>query len=178
MPATEQVVRVREYETVYVLRPTTGQDSAAQIAARVEEVMGKGGGRLTQVENWGRRQLAYPVEKHTRGVYVYVKYTGGGEVVAELERNFRMLDDVLRFQTVKVRDDLDPDTIQIDEGAVRFEAITPVEDDEPDETLERQLGLEEAPHSEAGGRHRGDRDGYGDDDDDDDESSGDEAEEE
>jgi small subunit ribosomal protein S6 len=107
--------------------------------------MGKAGGRLTLVENWGRRQLAYPVQKHTRGVYVYVKYTGGGELVSELERNFRMLDDVLKFQTVKVREDLDPASVEVDESAVKFEDVAPPAEDEPEETLERQLGLEEAP---------------------------------
>ena len=181
MPAKQKVVRVREYETVYVLRPTTSPSGAEQIASRVEEVMGKGGGRLTLVESWGRRQLAYPVQKHTRVVYVYVKYAGGGELVSELERNFRMLDDVLKFQTVKVGDDLDPKTIQVDESAVKFEALTLVEDEEPEETLEQQLGLEEPPPGEGGGRDRGERDDdSGDDDGDDDEGNGDadESEEE
>jgi len=158
MPASQQAVRVREYETVYVLRPTTSPQSAQQIASRVEEVMGKGGGRLTLVESWGRRQLAYPVQKHTRGVYVYLKFTGGGVLVSELERNFRMLDDVLKFQTVKVGHDLDPSSIEVDEAAVKFEALGPVEEEEPEETLEQQLGLEEPPPGEAGARGRGDRD--------------------
>lgn len=164
MPSTQKVLRVREYETVYVLRPTTSASSAEQIASRVEEVMGKAGGQLTLVESWGRRQLAYPVQKHTRGVYVYLKYTGGGVLVSELERNFRMLDDVLKFQTVKVRDDLDPNTLQVDESAVKFEALAPVEDEEPEETLEQQLGLEEPPPGGAGSRERGDRDDDSDDD--------------
>jgi small subunit ribosomal protein S6 len=130
--------------------------------------MGKGGGRLTLVENWGRRQLAYPVQKHTRGVYVYLKYTGGGELVSELERNFRMLDDVLKFQTVKVGEDLDPGSIQVDDAAVKFEDLAPVEEEEPEETLEQQLGLEDPPPGETsrarGNRDQGDEDSNGDDD--------------
>ncbi|HEU5075232.1 MAG TPA: 30S ribosomal protein S6, partial [Polyangiaceae bacterium] len=90
--------KVREYETIYVLSPTTAKEASDKVASRVTEVLGREGGTLTLVENWGRRQLAYPVAKHRRGVYVYLKYTGGGAAVAELERNFRMLDEVLKFQ--------------------------------------------------------------------------------
>jgi len=65
---TTEVPKVREYETIYVLNPSTPKEAAAKVAARVEEVMGREGGTLTLVENWGRRQLAYPVAKQRRGV--------------------------------------------------------------------------------------------------------------
>ncbi len=141
--ATAEVQRTREYETIYVLSPTTSKDASEKVAARVEEVLGREGGRLTLVENWGRRQLAYPVTKHTRGVYVYMKYTGNGSVVNELERNFRMVDDVLKFQTVKVRDDVNPAELEVDQEAVKFESIEPALEDETEETLEQKLGLVE-----------------------------------
>ncbi|HEY6723066.1 MAG TPA: 30S ribosomal protein S6 [Polyangiaceae bacterium] len=142
MEATE-VPKVREYETIYVLSPTTAKEASDKVASRVTEVLGREGGTLTLVENWGRRQLAYPVAKHRRGVYVYLKYTGGGAAVAELERNFRMLDEVLKFQTVKVRDDVDPASLKVDEAVIKFESLDPPEEEEMEETLEQQLGLAE-----------------------------------
>jgi ribosomal protein S6 len=87
--------RLREYETIYVLKPDVTAESAAKIANRVEEVVTREAGKLTLVETWGRRQLAYPVTKFKRGVYLYVKYLGKGGIVTELERNLKMLDDVL-----------------------------------------------------------------------------------
>ena len=151
-----QVIKVREYETIYVLSPTTPKEASDKVASRVTEVMGREGGTLTLVENWGRRQLAYPVAKHRRGVYVYLKYTGGGKVVDELERNFRMLDEVLKFQTVKVRDDVDPASLKVDEAAIKFESLEPPAEEETEETLEQQLGLVAEPmssHNADGPRH-------------------------
>lgn len=141
--ATAEIQRVREYETIYVLSPTTPKEASDRVASRVEEVMEREGGQLTLVENWGRRQLAYPVAKHRRGVYVYLKYTGHGALIDELERNFRMLDPVLKFQTVKLRDDVDPASIQVDHETVKFESIEPVLEEEAEESLEQQLGLAE-----------------------------------
>ena len=115
---TQSAPRAREYETIYILRAAVQKDDAEKVAHRVGEVVDKVGGRLTRVETWGRRQLAYPVGKSKRGVYVYVKYLGGGELVSELERNLRMLDDVIKYQTVQVRDDVDPAEVAIDPETV------------------------------------------------------------
>jgi small subunit ribosomal protein S6 len=108
----------REYETIYILRPDVARESQEKIAQRMGEAVSREGGKLTTIENWGRRQLAYAVKKSKRGVYVYVKYVGGGAAVAEVERNLRMLDDVLKYQTVQVRVDVDASTLEVDAEAL------------------------------------------------------------
>lgn len=141
--------RTREYETIYVLRPDVTRENAERIAGRVEEVVGREQGKLTLVETWGRRQLAYEVQRHRRGVYVYVKYLGGGALVNELERNLRMQDDVLKYQTVLVRGEVEAATVEVKPEDVKFEAIEPpAEGEEDDMTLERSLGLYEPPEGE------------------------------
>jgi small subunit ribosomal protein S6 len=140
--------RAREYETIYVLRPDVSRELQERVAGRIGEVVGKEGGQLTQVETWGRRALAYPVEKHKRGVYIYLKYVGGGVVVSEIERNLRMLDEVLKYQTVKLRDGIDAATVQVNPEDVKFEAVEPPSEEEAEESLERALGLEESPERE------------------------------
>lgn len=157
------VPRVREYETIYVLSPTTPKEASDKVASRVTEVLAREGGTLTLVENWGRRQLAYPVSKHRRGVYVYLKYTGGGAVVAELERNFRMLDEVMRFQTVKVSEGIDPANVVVDAEALKFEAEDPPAEEEEGLTYEQELGLVEGPRPADRERDR-DADDYEDED--------------
>ena len=104
--AAEAQKRAREYETIYVLRQDVDPDTADKVASRVAEVVARENGTLVKVETWGRRKLAYVVAKQRRGVYYYLKYLGGGAVVTELERNLRMLDNVLKFQTVLLRDDV------------------------------------------------------------------------
>jgi small subunit ribosomal protein S6 len=146
----------REYESIYVLRPDVERESAEKISTRLQEVIQREGGTLTLVENWGRRQLAYTVSKCKRGVYVYLRYVGVGGLVSELERNLRMLDDVIKYQSVKLRDDVDVASLTIDPELVRFEPVQPPEDDEPEESYARSLGLEEptrepAPTSERAG---------------------------
>jgi small subunit ribosomal protein S6 len=135
-------LHAREYETIYVLRPDVAKDSQEKINQRIGEAVSREGGKLTTVENWGRRQLAYAVKKAKRGVYVYVKYVGGGAAVAEVERNLRMLDDVLKYQTVQVNDDVDASTVTVDAEALKFEAVELPGEDEVEETIERKLGFE------------------------------------
>lgn len=139
----------RGYETIYIMRPDVAKEAAEKIATRVSEVVDREGGRLTQVETWGRRALAYPVGKQRRGVYVYVKYVGGGAVVNELERNLRMLDDVIKYQTVLVEAEVDAAAVAIDPERVKFEAIEPPNPEEEQEySLERELGLVDNPDLE------------------------------
>lgn len=138
--------RAREYETIYVLRPDVARESQERIAARLSEVVQRESGKMTSLENWGRRQLAYTVSKFRRGVYVYLKYLGGGALVSELERNLRMLDDVLKYQTVQVSGEVDFETVEVSPENVRFEAVEPATQEELAEPIERLLGLE--PHAE------------------------------
>jgi len=138
--ATEPV-RAREYETIYVLRPDVTPDSAGRVARRVEEAVAREGGKLTLVETWGRRQLAYTVGRHRRGIYLYVKYVGAGGIVTELERNLRMLDDVIKFMTVQVRGDVELESLAVDESSVQFDPLEIPEDEEPEPTLAETLGL-------------------------------------
>lgn len=137
--------RAREYETIYVLRPEVARESQERIAARLSEVVSRENGKLTALENWGRRQLAYTVTKYRRGVYVYLKYLGGGGLVAEIERNLRMLDDVLKYQTVQVKGDVNWEDVQVEPENVKFEAVEPATEEELAEPIERLLGLEPTP---------------------------------
>jgi small subunit ribosomal protein S6 len=151
--------RCREYETIYVLRPDVAREAQERVAARLDEVVAKEGGRLTLVETWGRRALAYTVENHRRGVYVYLKYVGGGPVVNEIERNLRMLDEVLKYQTVKLREEIDLAAVEVDPENVKFEAVElPTAEEEAEESRERELGLEEAPERDYGAPHSRARD--------------------
>ena len=134
--------RAREYETIYILRPDIDADSAERIGTRLAEVVGREQGRLTKVEAWGRRRLAYDIGKQRRGVYIYLKYLGGGKGVSEIERNLRLTDGVIKYQTVLVRSDVEVEAVTIADEDVKFERLElpPVEDDRED-SRERQLGL-------------------------------------
>jgi small subunit ribosomal protein S6 len=134
--------RAKEYETIYILRPDIDAESADKLGNRIAEVVGKEKGRLTKVELWGRRRLAFDIAKHRRGVYIYLKYLGGGRVVDEIERSLRLTDGVLKYQTVLVRGDVEVEGMTVAEEDVKFERVElPPAEEDRDESRERQLGL-------------------------------------
>lgn len=141
--------RAREYETIYILKPDIDAENAERIGSRVAEVVGRESGQLTKVETWGRRKLAYSIAKHRRGVYVYLKYLGSGRAVSEVERNLRLADGVLKYQTVLVRSDVEVGGVAVSADEVKFERLDlpPLEDDKED-SRERQLGLVESERRE------------------------------
>ncbi len=147
--ATTAPNRAREYETIYILKPDIDAENAERIGSRVAEVVGRENGQLTKVETWGRRKLAYAIAKHRRGVYVYLKYLGSGGVVSEVERNLRLADGVLKYQTVLVRSDVEVAGVAVSADEVKFERLDlpPLEEDKED-SRERQLGLVESERRE------------------------------
>ena len=134
--------RAKEYETIYILKPDIDADSAEKLGTRLAEVVGRESGRLTKVESWGRRRLAYDIGKQRRGVYMYLKYLGGGKVVSEIERNLRLSDGVIKYQTVLVRSDVVAEGLNVPEEDIKFERLElPPAEDDRDDSRERQLGL-------------------------------------
>ena len=134
--------RAREYETIYILRPDMDADSAERLGSRVAEVVARENGRMTKVELWGRRRLAFDIKKQKRGIYFYLRYLGTGRVVSEIERNLRLADGVIKYQTVLLRSDVEAEGLTIADEDVKWERLelTPIEE-ERDESRERQLGL-------------------------------------
>jgi small subunit ribosomal protein S6 len=98
----------REYETIYILKPDATNDMVAQVNAKVRSVIETGGGTLLKVDNWGKRKLAYEVQKQLKGMYLYFSYLGTAGLVEEVERNLRLLDTVLRSYSVKIAENVDP----------------------------------------------------------------------
>lgn len=155
--ATAERRWAREYETIYILRPNVDPDEADKVAQRVAEVVARLDGKLTKVDNWGKRKLAYTIAKFTRGIFVYVRYVGFGDLVGELERNLRMLDSVVRFQTVKVRDMVDPQAVEVDPDEVKFLRVETTEEEEEEPNLEQRLGMSprREPRGEEGAEEPG-----------------------
>ena len=136
-----QILKFKEYETIYVLRSDVDADTAEKVQARVAEVVGRDNGKLVKVEAWGRRKLAYPVAKQKRGVYVYVKYVGRGGLVQEIERNLKLQDTVLKFQTIQTNEEVDLAALTIDPEEVKFQRLELPAEEEEKESREKALGL-------------------------------------
>ena len=134
-------IRIKEYETIYILRSDVDAETAERIQARVGDAIEREQGKTVKVEAWGRRRLAYPIGKQRRGVYVYVKYVGGGGLVAEVERNLKLQDAVMKFMTVQTSDEVDLAALQIDPEEAKLGKFELPPETEPEESREKQLGL-------------------------------------
>ena len=95
------------YETIYVLKPSISESDLSAINQKLDNVVAKFEGKLAGRDDWGNRELAYPIEENTNGRYQVIHYTGKKGVVEEIERHFKILDDVIRFITVALEPEYD-----------------------------------------------------------------------
>ena len=98
----------REYECVLILRPTTNKEGITNLVEKIQAIFNRMGGRMQRIDNWGVRTLAYPIANHKQGIYLYIQLLGGSELITELERNLRIWNEVVRYLSVLVDEDVDP----------------------------------------------------------------------
>jgi small subunit ribosomal protein S6 len=92
---------VTDYEILLLLAPELSEERQTEIVDRVRTVIEQGGGSVERHEPWGRRKLAYPVEKHEDGVYHLVDFSAAAEALDELTRVLKIDDDVLRHMATR-----------------------------------------------------------------------------
>ncbi len=92
---------MRAYEAMYIIRPDFDEEKLQAAIEKYSSLIQNNGGELVKVDLWGKRRLAYEIKKLREGYYVLVKFNGSAETPAELERNFKISDDVIRYLIVK-----------------------------------------------------------------------------
>lgn len=90
---------MRSYETIFVLRPNLEEEAINAAIAKFTNIINTAG-EVVNVDEWGTRKLAYEIEKLREGYYVLVNFKATIDLPAELERNFRISDDVIRYIVV------------------------------------------------------------------------------
>ena len=106
---------LREYETIFLVKPDLTDEGVDKLKDRVRGIVNREGGKLIRFTVWGKKKTMYPVAKQPRAIYVHAAYLGGHSLVAEVERNLRNLDEVTRWLSVKVADDVDPESRPVQE---------------------------------------------------------------
>ncbi len=97
------------YETTIITRNELTDEALKLIQERMGTVVAQFDGTIVLHEDWGKKKLAYPIKKETRGHYTYLVYNGKPGVVHEVERNLRIHEHVLRFLTVTLGKEFSPD---------------------------------------------------------------------
>jgi len=92
----------RQYELIYILPPETAEQQATELHDQVSEIVTRLHGQIEKTENWGRRKLAYEIGHFKEGVYVLEVINGTGELMKELDRRLKVIDQVMRHMIVRV----------------------------------------------------------------------------
>ncbi len=95
---------MNNYEVLYILNPEQDDEIIATQAEKFANLVTANGGEVLKVDKWGRRRLAYPINFKNEGFYVLMNIKAGSELPAELERNFRISDEVMRYIVVRLED--------------------------------------------------------------------------
>jgi small subunit ribosomal protein S6 len=103
---------MRRYETIAIVDPDVSPEARVPLFERCQEIISQQNGMLVELDEWGTRKLAYEIRKKLRGYYVRFDYCGNGSLVQEMERFFRIDERVLKFLTVLVDNDVDPEKIK------------------------------------------------------------------
>lgn len=93
------------YETTVITKSSTSEDQVQALKTKVEGIIQAHQGQVANYEDWGTRRLSFDIQKESRGRYVYFTFTGNNATVAELERNFRINENVVRFLSIHVSDE-------------------------------------------------------------------------
>jgi small subunit ribosomal protein S6 len=99
---------MRTYELIFVVDPRVSDEEVVTMTQEYKQMIAHGGSEVTSEENWGRRKLAYPIEKLTEGKYVLlnVQSQDGKTSLHEVEHRMRQNDKILRYLTVRTDEDL------------------------------------------------------------------------
>lgn len=100
---------MRIYEVIFILKPDLPEEGIEQVIEQVKTAITSGGGAVDKIDKWGKRRLAYRVQRNTEGYYVLVQYsleTANAGVAKEVERRLRVSDPVMKFLTVRIDEDL------------------------------------------------------------------------
>jgi small subunit ribosomal protein S6 len=97
---------MRIYEELFILKPDAPEEEGDQFVEQLRTQLTTAGGTVDKVDKWGKRRLAYKVDKYHEGAYVLLQFSAGPEAVKELERRLRVSDLVIKFLTVRVDETL------------------------------------------------------------------------
>ena len=88
---------MREYELIFIIHPDQDENATNELVERIQGWITEAGGTINKVDPWGKRKLAYPIRKQSEGQYFLMQIQIAPDFVAEMERNLRFLEPVMRF---------------------------------------------------------------------------------
>jgi small subunit ribosomal protein S6 len=132
---------VRRYELMLVLKPDAPDERAAAVIDRTTRYVVASGGQIVKVAPWGRRRLAYPIDRYRDGSYHIIVFEAPAETIAEMERSLHITEDVLRYLVTRTVKPIKArrDAAASDDGEDVDVDLPPAEDEELDDVIVEQI---------------------------------------
>ena len=93
---------MNKYEVLYIIRTDREEEAIKAVVEKFSGIITANGGTIEKCDEWGKRRLAYPIDYKNEGYYVLVNFTAAPELPAELERNFKIDDSILRYLVTRM----------------------------------------------------------------------------
>jgi small subunit ribosomal protein S6 len=93
-------MKTNHYESVVIVNAAHEDDQIEATFSRVEELIKSNGGEISDIDKWGRKRLAYPIHKSKSGYYSVYRFVAPREIVAKLERAYRLDESIIRYLTI------------------------------------------------------------------------------
>ncbi|MEN8192240.1 MAG: 30S ribosomal protein S6 [Bacteroidota bacterium] len=93
-------MKTNHYESVVILNASLEDDQIDSTLNRIEDQITQSGGKISDTEKWGRKRLAYPIQKSKSGYYIVYRFEAPRDLISKLERNYRLDENIIRYLTI------------------------------------------------------------------------------
>jgi small subunit ribosomal protein S6 len=97
---------MRHYESIFIAPPTLTEEQVEELVKHFEGIIAEQGGELLKTDRWGRKRLAYDIQKFSEGYYTLYEFNAGPKLVSELERRYRNHENVIKYLSVRMDETL------------------------------------------------------------------------
>lgn len=136
----------RDYELGFILNPEVNEEQTGAVLTRITQVVTNYDGQVVRVNQWGRRRMAYPIEHHRDGYYIFMDMILTPETVAELDRTLKVSEDVLRHMVIR----RDPKAVKKEREDFEARAAAQQQEQATATTPEAEVPTGEAPEVPTG----------------------------
>lgn len=95
---------MRSYQSLIILKPDLEDAQVDQVIEKIGQFIQKSGGSTLKLEKWGKKRLAYKVKKNKFGIYINIYHTCANDKVAELEKEYQLYDQIIKYMIIKIED--------------------------------------------------------------------------
>lgn len=121
------------YETIYIIHPELNEEDVEEHIKRVENLVTRLGGEILKTERWGKKRLAYEVNKHRYGYYVLLRLRGNPTILPELERHYRLTEGIIKSLVIRLKAEPKEEPVMVTADGSGEEDEHSTQEDEEDE---------------------------------------------